>query len=347
MQQFTDTCFFIFGESPQISELLRQDLSTRKARVQVLQSLGELQPCEDAANILIAHESAISATPEFLDKFKSSFPDSRVILLCEPAERRRIGAALLEHTDQILEKPFPLAQWQNALSQLRFRPLEGKTVVCWNSAEENPVTGLLESLGARCANLDSAKSSTAELAIFAAANFDSAFREAVQQLRQDNPELPIMLLAPPTLSPDTTILSEIAYLLPLAAPKRILRQKILDFFAQPQRDRRKAPRKKGIAQFWVAAFNPALAAPELFESPHLLDISQSGLAFQTPARYQTGQKLLVWIVAEDYPEKIVELRAIVRWQKPAEEKNQFRYGVEFERDDTEAFRSFLRMVAMR
>ncbi|MFO1471068.1 MAG: PilZ domain-containing protein [Turneriella sp.] len=131
----------------------------------------------------------------------------------------------------------------------------------------------------------------------------------------------------------------------------VLRQKLIAYFEQPQQDRRKNPRKQGISQLWISAYNTELGTTELFESPFLIDISRSGLSFQSHVEYPEQQIMAVWIVSEDYPDRIIDLRGHVRWRRQdagaeAAGTQMYKYGVEFIADESEGFLNFAKMIAM-
>jgi hypothetical protein len=57
--------------------------------------------------------------------------------------------------------------------------------------------------------------------------------------------------------------------------------------------------------------------------------------------------MAIWIVAEEYPDKIIDLRGHIRWKKhDGEPTSVFKYGLEFTRQDSDAYRTFARMIAM-
>lgn len=157
---------------------------------------------------------------------------------------------------------------------------------------------------------------------------------------------------------DSAILNEVAYLVQRPVRRDVLRQKLIAYFEQPQQDRRKNPRKQGISQLWISAYNAELGTTELFESPFLIDISRSGLSFQSHVEYPEEQLMAVWIVSEDYPDKIIDLRGNIRWVSPkpglarkdtgveAAGAQLYKYGVEFTADESEGFLNFAKMIAM-
>jgi hypothetical protein len=353
-QSLTDTHFFLHGESESVTLALSRYLQTEGAAVTELTRLENLHFSDETENVLVVHYSGAEGLINKLPKLKKHSGSLRVLLLHEFIERGRIPGGVLSATDHLLEKPFTRSSLQKGLNQFRFHPLSGKSVFIFRSGEDNMAELLLRMLGATVVESlpSDGQRLPLELAIFSPAELDDRFRAVVADFRNQYVDVPVFMLYDPQAPGilDSAILSEIAYLVQKPVSRRVLREKILAFFEQPQRDRRKNPRKKGISQIWISAFNPELGAPELFESPFLIDISQSGLSFHSHMDYHENQAMSVWVVAEEHPDKIIDLKGVIRWrrQEAAEISGiaAYKYGVEFTRQDSAAYTSFARMIAM-
>ncbi|MFO1479113.1 MAG: PilZ domain-containing protein [Turneriella sp.] len=342
--------FFLVGEEPGVASALVAYLRERGAETQVIARLEELDLNEETENVLVAHYSGTAGLAHRLPILKRHDSALKVVLLHEITERGQIDTALLSVTDHLLEKPFTRQALEKALAGLKFHPLSGKSVYLFESGDR--LAGrVLRTLGAsvvtEAGTIDT--KTPPELAVMAPEAIDDTFRVALAVFRQFCPDVPIFMLYDPQAAGtlDSDILKEVAYLVQKPVTRPVLRQKLLAYFEQPLKDRRKNPRKKGISQMWISAFNTELGTPELFESPYLIDISQSGLSFQSHIRYNEGQLMAIWIVAEDYPDKIIDLRGNIRWKKhDGEPASFFKYGLEFTRQDSDAYRTFARMIAM-
>lgn len=349
----SDTQFYITGEAPQVTAALADFFSARGADVRRISRLDELVIRDDVENVLVAHYSGTPGLAARLPSLKKEDSALRVILLHEITERGQIDSAVLSVTDHLLEKPFTRQTLEKALSQLRFHPLANRPVYL-RETEQNGVAGnVLKSLGASVITELPADASgkLPELALFAPDAIDDTFRSAIAAFRRVYADVPAFMIYDPQAAGilDSGILKEIAYMVQRPVSRQTLRQKLLTYFEQPQKERRKNPRKQGISQMWISAFNLELGTPELFESPYLIDISQSGLSFQTYINYPEGQLMAIWIVSEDYPDKIIDLRGHIRWKKKdnaGEPGNMLKYGVEFTRQESEAYRTFAQMIAM-
>jgi hypothetical protein len=349
-QPLADTRFFLVGEEPGVAGALAAYLRERGAATQLLARLEELDLTDDTENVLVAHYSGTPGLANKLPALKRNDSGLKVVLLHEITERGQIDTALLSVIDHLLEKPFTRQALEKALAGIKFHPLSGKSVYLYESGDR--LAGrVLSSLGAslvtEAGTIDT--KTPPELAVMAPEAIDDTFRVALAVFRQFCPEVPIFMLYDPQAAGtlDSDILKEVAYLVQKPVTRAVLRQKLLSYFEQPLKDRRKNPRKKGISQVWISAFNIELGTPELFESPFLIDISQSGLSFQSHMRYNEGQLMAIWIVAEEYPDKIIDLRGHIRWKKhDGEPTSIFKYGLEFTRQDSDAYRAFARMIAM-
>ncbi len=345
-----ETRFFLVCEEPAGANALAAYLRERGAETQVLARIDDLELSDETENVLVAHYSGAPGLAHHLPIIKRNDSALKVVLLHEITERGQIDTALLSVTDHLLEKPFTRQTLEKALAGLKSHPLAGKSVYLYESGDT--LAGrVLRTLGAFIVNEAGTIDTKAppELAVMAPQAIDDTFRVALAVFRQFCPEVPIFMLYDPQAAGilDSDILKEVAYLVQKPVTRQVLRQKLLAYFEQPLKDRRKNPRKKGISQMWISAFNTELGTPELFESPYLIDISQSGLSFQSHIRYNEGQLMAIWIVAEDYPDKIIDLRGNIRWKKDdGETGNLFKYGLEFTRQDSEAYRTFARMIAM-
>lgn len=346
-----NTRFFLVGETPEVAAALGAYLAERGAKAQIAGKLDEIELADSAENVIIAHFSGATDLAQKIAELKKNPAGPKLILLHEIAERGKIGTALLSLTDHLLEKPFTVQSLEKALATLKFEPLSERSVYAFAPTGNEPAIQILKSLGARLITEAGAIDTKAppELAVMIPRAIDDTFRTALAVFRQFCPEVPIFLLYDPQAEGtlDSAILQEVAYLVQQPIAKSALRQKLLGYFEQPEKERRKNPRKKGISQVWISAFNLDLGVPELFESPYLIDISQSGLSFQTHIRYHEGQLMAVWVVAEEYPDKIIDLRGHIRWIKQEGDAGKFfKYGLEFTRQDSDAYRTFARMIAM-
>ncbi len=350
-----DTHFFLHGESVAVTESVSRYLEARGAATQALHKLEDLRLGDDAEGVLVVHYSGSPSLAEKLPQLKKKNPLLRVLLLHEFIERGRIDSSLLAHIDHMLEKPFTRASLEKALTQFAFFPLTGKNIFLFAPGIDTSESSLLTRLGANVITRlpDSGMKLPLELAVLSPESINPEFRELLIAFRSAYPDVPSFMLydaqAPGVL--DAGILNEIAYLVQKPVTRAALRQKLLAYFEQPQQDRRKNPRKKGISQVWISAFNTELGTTELFESPFLIDISQSGLSFQTYVDYAENQLMAIWVVSEEAPDKILDLRGHIRWKKsdPAPEGGYgkaFKYGVEFIRHDSEEYLNFARMIAM-
>lgn len=345
-----DARFFLVGEEALVASAIAAYLRERGATVLPLSRLEDLALGEEADNVIVAHYSGTAGLAHRLPALKRNHLELKVILLHEITERGQIDTALLSLTDHLLEKPFTRQALEKALSAVRYQPLTGKSVYLYESGG-GPAGKVLKALGATLVTEPdtSGAQPAPELAVMAPDALDEQFRAAVVQFRNSWPDVPMFMLydpqAPGTL--DSGILTEIAYLVQKPVTRKVLRQKLLAYFEQPLKERRKNPRKKGISQLWISAFNAQLGAPELFESPYLIDISHSGLSFQSQVQYAEDQLMAIWVVAEDYPDKIIDLRGTIRWIRHEGEPGGFyKYGIEFTRQDSEAYRTYARMIAM-
>jgi len=350
-----DTVFFLHGESAAVTESIAQYLEMRGAETALLGRLEDLKLRDDAEGVLVVHYSGAVGLAGKLPLLKKKYSLLRVLLLHEFVERGRIDHALLAHVDHMLEKPFSKSSLEKALTQFGFHPLTGKNVFLFAPGPDTTEASLLARLGATVLTRlpESGVKLPIEIAVLSPESINPEFREFLQAFRAAYPEVPCFMLydaqAPGVL--DAGILNEIAYLVQKPVARGALRQKLLAYFEQPQQDRRKNPRKKGISQVWISAFNIDLGTTELFESPFLIDVSQSGLSFQTYVDYAENQLMAIWVVSEEYPDKILDLRGHIRWKKsePTPEGGYgkaFKYGVEFIRHESEEYLNFARMIAM-
>lgn len=350
-----DTVFYLHGESAAVTDSIARYLEARGAETAVLTRLEDLRVRDDAEGVLVVHYSGTNGLSEKLPFIKKKHALLRVLLLHEFVERGRVDHGLLAHIDHMLEKPFSRAALEKALTQFGFHPLTGKNIFLFAPGADTTEAGLLGRLGANVLTRlpESGVKLPLELAVLSPESINAEFRELLNDFRSVYPDVPCFMLydpqAPGVL--DAGILNEIAYLVQKPVTRSALREKLLTFFEQPQQDRRKNPRKKGISQVWISAFNVDLGTTEIFESPFLIDISQSGLSFQTYVDYAENQLMAIWVVSEEAPDKILDLRGHIRWKKsePTPEGGYgkaFKYGVEFIRHDSEEYLNFARMIAM-
>jgi hypothetical protein len=315
----SDTTFFLHGESAPVAESLARYLIERGAETTTLARLDDLRAREDSESVLIVHYTGAQGLVEKIPALKKRHATLKILLLHEFVERGRIDHALLTHIDHILEKPFSRSSLEKALQQFRFRPLSGKTLFLFCPGADAGEIGLLQKLGANVLTRlpESGARLPIELAVLSPDGINPEFREFLKVFRDAYPDVPSFMLYDPQANGvlDAGILNEIAYLVQKPFSRATLRQKLLAFFEQPQQERRKNPRKQGISQVWISAFNIELGTTELFESPFLIDISQSGLSFQTYVDYAENQLMAVWVVSEDYPDRILDLRGNIRWKK--------------------------------
>lgn len=354
-EPLADTRFFFSGVGSLVGTALSQFLDTRGGASTDVSRLNDFKPQTGVESVLVVQYEVDSDLRQVLPELKARFPATRLLLLHEFTERGKVESEVLAVTDHLLEKPFTILQIERAISQFKFHPLAGKTIYLLALAESFFEEELLRSLGATVVRKlpeDGDPQLPLELAIFSPENLGGNFSDTLKSFRHAYADTPVLLIydpqTPGTL--DSSILNEIAYLIQKPVGRLQVRQKILDFFDQPQSDRRKNPRKKGISQAWVSAFNLAIGAPEIFESPFLIDVSQSGLSFQTYAQYTEGQLMAVWIISEDYPDRLIDLRGHIRWKRAGDPAlataGAFKYGLEFTKQDSDAYISFARMIAM-
>ncbi len=350
-----DTVFFLHGESASVTESLARYFAERGAETNALARLEDLRAREDAESVLVVHYSGAPGLVEKLPALKKKYAPLKVLLLHEFVERGRIDHALLGHIDHMLEKPFSRASLDKAIGQFRFRPLSGKNVFLFCPGVDAGEAALLTRLGANVLTRlpESGMRLPLELAILSPEGINPEFRDFLKNFRDAYPDVPSFMLYDPQATGvlDAGILNEIAYLVQKPVSRATLRQKLLAFFEQPQQERRKNPRKQGISQVWISAFNVELGTTELFESPFLIDVSQSGLSFQTYVDYAENQLMAIWVVSEEQPDKIIDLRGHIRWKKtdPAPEGGYgkaFKYGLEFIKQDSDEYLNFARMIAM-
>lgn len=346
-----DTRCFLVGETPEVATALAAYLNERGAETRIIDRLDEVELSTSTENVIFAHFSGTPNLARGLSELKKHPVRPKLLLLHEITERGKIDTALLSQTDHLLEKPFTTQTLEKALAALQFQPLQGKSVYVFSAVSDETATQLLKSLGAHLITEAGAIDTKAppELAVMVPRAIDDSFRTALAVFRQFCPEVPIFMLYNPQAEGtlDSGILKEVAYLVQQPITKQALRQKILGYFDQPEKERRKNPRKKGISQVWISAFNLDLGVPELFESPYLIDISQSGLSFRTHIRYHEGQLMAIWVVADEYPDKIIDLRGHIRWARQDGDAGKFfKYGLEFTRQDSDGYRTFARMIAM-
>lgn len=354
-EPLSDTRFYLHGESPAVAEAVADYLSERGAQVARLNRLNDFTHNDDSAAVLLVHIAAQAGLAQRLGRLKAEFPSVRILLLHEFTDRGRIDSELLGVADQLLEKPFSRTHFDKALARFRFHPLTGRNVYLFAPAGAQTEEHILRALGATTLRRlpDSATKLAIDLGIFAPAALDADFKSALRHFRTSYENVPLFLLYDPQMPGvlDSEILSEIAYLVQKPVQRDTLRQKFIAYFEQPQRDRRKNPRKQGISQLWISSFNNEIGTTELFESPFLIDISRSGLSFQSHVEYPENQLMAVWIVSEDYPDKILDLRGHIRWKKsesvPGDANARLlKYGVEFTQNNSEAYLNFARMIAM-
>jgi hypothetical protein len=349
--QLGDTHFYLFGENRGVSDAVGNYLLGGGARVTHLRRLTDLAAAENSQNILVVHYAGVADQAALLSDLRRKFNPLRILLFHEITDRGKMDNAILSASDHILEKPFPVGALEKALSQFRFLPLSGKAIYVYDPAG-SAERAMMKSLGATLHGPGSDSALNFELAVFAPEALNKAFRTELSKFRSQSTETPIFLIYDPRGAGmlDAEILNEIAYLIQAPVDKGTFRQKVLDYFEQPQRDRRKNPRKRGISQLWVSSFNTELNTPELFESPFLVDVSQSGVSFQSRVEYSEGQLMAVWVVSEDLPDKILDLRGHIRWRRSeatdTKKSPQFKYGLEFLKEQSEAYLNFARMVAM-
>ncbi len=353
-QTLADTRFYLYGESANVSAALSQYLSGRGAQIIALSRLSELTPAEECDNVVLVHIAAEQGLARRLLDLKNKYPTTRILLLHEFTDRGKIDADILASTDQLLEKPFTRTHLEKALARFSFHPLTGRTVYLYG-AENGDEEGTLARLGLTVLRQlgENAASANFDLGVFSPTALNDVFRAALETFRTAHADVPVFLLYDPQVPGvlDSRVLNEVAYLVQRPVRRDVLRQKLIAYFEQPQRDRRKNPRKQGISQLWISAYNTELGTTELFESPFLIDISRSGLSFQSHVEYPEGQLMAVWIVSEDYPDRIIDLRGHIRWARKdagieAGGTQLYKYGVEFIPDESEGFLSFAKMIAM-
>ncbi|MBS0617307.1 MAG: PilZ domain-containing protein [Spirochaetes bacterium] len=349
----TDTQFFIHGESAPVVQAIERFIAHKGGHAVECPRLGDVVFLDDAENVLVVHYPDTTDLAAQLQALKVKNPALRVLLLHEFVERGKIDAGVLSATDHILEKPFTRAALEKAIQQFRFHPLASKPIFFYADGKSGNEQATLRMLGATViTRLPETSAKIAfEVAVFAPQAIDMSFREALQEFRTHHADVPVFLVYDPQAKGvlDSTILAETAYLLQRPLPRLAFRQKILAFFEQPQRERRKNPRKHGISQVWISAFNSELGTSELFESPFLIDISLSGLSFQSHIEYNDGQTMVVWVVSDEQRDKIIELHGHIRWQQredAAKNGVPYKYGVEFSRETSEEWTAFARMIAM-
>lgn len=353
-EPLADTRFYLYGESAQVSTALKHYLAGRGAQVFPVARLADLAPSEEFDNVLLVHITAEQGLARRLLDLKTGFPATRILLLHEFSDRGKIDSDILASSDQLLEKPFTRANLEKALTRFRFHPLTGRTVYLYG-AENEADEGTLKRLGLTVLRRmpENPARVAFDLGVFSPPALDNAFREALKNFRAAYADVPVFLLYDPQVPGvlDSAVLNEVAYLVQRPVRRDVLRQKLIAYFEQPQQDRRKNPRKQGISQLWISAYNTELGTTELFESPFLIDISRSGLSFQSHVEYPEEQLMAVWIVSEDYPDKIIDLRGNIRWARKDSNTEiggaqMFKYGVEFNADESEGFLNFAKMIAM-
>ena len=353
-EPLADTRFYLYGESPSVGNALTQYLTGRGSQVIPVSRLGEIAPAEEFDNVVLVHISAEQGLARRLLELKTAFPAARILLLHEFSDRGKIDADILASADQLLEKPFTRANLEKALTRFRFHPLTGRTVYLCGGENETE-EGTLKRLGLTVLRRlpENAGRVAFDLGVFSPGALDENFRSALKTFRAAYADVPVFLLYDPQVPGvlDSAVLNEVAYLVQRPVRRDVLRQKLIAYFEQPQQDRRKNPRKQGISQLWISAYNTELGTTELFESPFLIDISRSGLSFQSHVEYPEQQLMAVWIVSEDYPDRIIDLRGHIRWRRQdatseAAGAQLYKYGVEFTADESEGFLNFAKMIAM-
>ena len=355
---FDETPVFILNESQIVNEVLAEKFNYAGAKTLVNARPSDVLNFTDhaLALVVVKYLPADDKLQQNLKNFKSHNHSIRILLVHEFIDRGKIPTDILSHCDQVLEKPFTLMALEKAMNSFRFQPLKSKTILFYSSTINRDFAELFQALGADVINFDEAadpdQHPKADLAFFQPQDLSEKFRNYLKNFRKAYPDMPLMMLynSQGSGTLDSEILNEIAYLFQATSKKQIIRKKIIEFFEQPASDRRKNPRKKNINQCWISSYNEELKSPDYFESPYLIDISHSGLSFQSNIEYENDQRMVAWIIIENHADIIVELIGKIRWKKnveadsPNTKRSGFKYGVEFEKENSPQLPTFVKML---
>ncbi|MCB1148031.1 MAG: response regulator [Leptospiraceae bacterium] len=263
--------------------------------------------------------------------------------------------------DYLIEKPVTDSKLEKAIISSLYQPLKGKHVLIVEDARVS--LNALVRIVLRLGGIPHAYTSLFEKEAILKINYDFALLdlllrkddtlEFIKELRDNNPNLSIFVVSstPALLQSRPEIMSEVSYIFQKPVNDKIIERHLIRSVEQPFSDRRTVPRKSGDAggNLWIALWNHDLNKPDLFESPHLVDISNMGLSFQSRMQYAPGDQLLMWLLhrSKRIADSWLELRGIIRWTQHVTDEfgeKTTRYGVSIDPEISRDFNELQQIV---
>lgn len=284
---------------------------------------------------------------DFIPLLKKTNPNIRVIVQTGSPEQLKKDFQVASQIDFLIEKPVTDSKLEKAISSSLYQPLKGKQILIVEDARISlrSLVRIVMLLG----GIPHAYSSLDKESEFLKIQYDFALLDLIlrkentlrlmKKLRSTNPYISIFVLSstPALLQNHPEIMQEVSYIFQKPVNDSILEKHLIRSVEQPDSDRRSVPRKPGDAggNLWIAPWNKEFDKPDLFESPHLIDISNMGLSFQSRLSYSPGDHLLVWLLHQPKNQEMqwLELRGVLRWTQPVKDdrgENLTRYGISLE-----------------
>ncbi len=281
-------------------------------------------------DIFLKNESTL----EFIKMLKKRSPSTRIIVVSSSTSALAEDPEAAASVDYLVEKPFTSDKILSAIDASLYLPLKNKNVLIIDDAKVS-----LRALGRIVTKLGGMADSYSDLSAeneilknkYSLAILDLMLKDGVttidfiQKLKSTHPETYIFILSamPSAMHAYPEILSNAAFIFQKPISDQVLERNLIKTIEHPYADRRKNPRKPGMAQVWVAEYNLEEKKAELFESPALLDLSNHGISYQSFLTYKEGEHILCWI---NYEGDIIEIIAKIIWSKTTEKITQ--YGAE-------------------
>ncbi len=298
-------------------------------------------------------------TIDIIPQLKEQNPNLRIIIQTALPDLLNKRPEIQQMVDFLIEKPATAEKISRVIEQCIYRPLKGKHALIVEDARvsRQALVRIIHRLGGTpYAYTDLNEQNTLlaqkyDLAILDLLLGSETSIPLIPELRKRNPEIFIFIVSamPSILHNHPDVMAELAYIFQKPVSDRLLEKNLILAFEQPYSDRRKSPRKHGLSHCWVARFDKELNKPELFESPYLADVSNSGMSFHSFMQYDVADEVIIWILAHKSPhqEKILELRGVVRWMKKLqgdESQSMNSFGVEFNREASPSFTEWQTIV---
>lgn len=298
-------------------------------------------------------------TSEFIQKLRQSQPHLKVILHSAFPETHEAISKKKKLFDEFIKKPTDKAKLFSVLEKYLPKPLENKKVLLLEDAKvsQQAMEKILVSLGAKTYSFSEINEKEIMKEIYDIAVIDlhlgnKTSLSLIPQLKIHNPAIVILVVSsfPQTLLSEPIAESLVSYILQKPFTDKEFRQVLLGIAQKPNfTERRKEKRFQKSLTCWVARYEKSLSKAELFESPFLVDLSLSGMSFQSYFEYSVEEELIIWFLDKDRSAlNLIELHGVIRWRKDPENKLSkiYSYGIEFKKEKSPGYEKYQELLSV-